>query len=109
MAKWADYYISQVRYNPTGHIDYVTVSAELDGKKLVDSSVLTRTEILDALKSGTTFVTIYMENNKWQKGASLKRIKVDKNYYIKIIPDNTNKDNLGKLKVLISVGRIHGK
>ena len=109
MSKWADYCISHVRYNSAGtHIDQVTVRTDIDDK-LTDSIILSRTEVLNALKSGSTFITVYKEDNMWQKGAFVKLIKVDGTYYIKTVLNKLKKDNLGKLTVLSNVGRLHGK
>jgi hypothetical protein len=98
MVKWADYQITSVRYNKEEtHVIMVLAHADFDDK-FGDSSIWGRHEVLEALNSRTTFITVtYDENNKPIKGALIEPVKIDDKYYIKTIPDNTKKDNLGGL------------
>lgn len=97
MAKWADYCISNVRYNTKKtHIEQVKVYED-NGNKLVNPSAWTRSKVLQNLNAGKTFVTVTIENNSWQKGAMVKKVTIRGTDYIKTVKDSTEKDNLGKL------------
>ena len=97
-AKWADYLISAVRYNPAGtHIDEVL--AHEDRGETVGSGIsANRAEVVRALEIGTTFMTIFMgPDSRWIKGASVGTVTIEGEKYIRTDADRTKKDNLDRL------------
>ncbi len=98
MAKWADYCISAVQYD-SNHTHIVKVKVREDqGEKLGPEGVWTREQVVSSIDSGSTFVTILMgPDNKWNKGAAVKIIVVDKVKYIRTDGNSKKADNLGEL------------
>ena len=96
--KWSDYLISAVRYNATGsHIDEVRVHVD-NGDTVGSGTSKTRDTVISQLSAGTTFATIYKNSDgKWNLGASVEIVTIEGTKYIKTVPDNTKKDNLGDL------------
>lgn len=98
MDKWADYCISNVRYDsPITHIEQVKVRQDL-GDSLGVPSTWDKDDVLDTLRNNESFCTITDgSNNKWEKGAKVEIITINGTDYIKTVKDSTEKDNLGKL------------
>lgn len=98
MAKWADYLISAVRYNSDHtHIDEVKVHEDKDDK-VGEAKVYLRQTVVDAINSGTTFVTIYKgAKGKWNKGQEVFVIKVNGVSYLKTVDNGKEEDNLENL------------
>ncbi len=98
MAKWADYGISAVRYN-NAHTHIDLVRAQLDnGENFGVAGEYPRADIVDAIKKGTTFVTIFKgTTGNWQKGQSVYVIKVNGTEYIKTVDNGKAADNLENL------------
>jgi hypothetical protein len=97
MEKWADYLISAVKYNdPKTHIIAVKAYPDL-GDKLGTEEHLSRQQVVQGIKSGTTYMTIFKGNNGWQKGQLVEVVVINRQEFIKTIKDNTERDNLDKL------------
>lgn len=98
MDKWADYCISEVRYNSSNtHIEQVKVRQDL-GNKLGSPSIWGREDVLDSLRNNESFCTVTLGNdNKWNQGASVKKVTISGNDYIKTKKDSSEEDNLGEL------------
>lgn len=98
MQKWADYLISAVRYN-SEHTHIVQVAVHPDNGDTVGArSVLTRQEVISAIKNGYTFCTIYKDgSDKWQQGQKVIIIKVNGVDYIKTTDNGKASDNLENL------------
>lgn len=98
MAKWADKIIYSVRYNQKHtHIDQVKC-AEDKGDNLGSEEILSRQQVVSALKSGKTFCTATKnQNGKWAKGALVEIFPVQGQEFIKTKADNTPTDNLENL------------
>ena len=96
--KWADYLISAVRYNQADtHIVAVLVHPD-NGDTFGDGSPETRKYVLEQIKAGSSFVTIFATNDsKFKLGARVEIVTIDSTEYIKTVPDETRKDNLGSL------------
>jgi hypothetical protein len=95
--KWADYLISQVRYNSAGtHIEKAMSHVD-NGDSVGVGTEVTRQTVVTRLESGSTYATITKSDGKWHKGASVYVITVEGVKYIKTVADNTKKDNLGDL------------
>ncbi|HSX42913.1 MAG TPA: DUF3892 domain-containing protein [Candidatus Saccharimonadales bacterium] len=99
MAKWADYLISEVRFNSAGtHIDKVRVHTDTGEEVSGTTEDMTRQTVIDYLDSGKTFVTIYKnDDGSWKKGASVGIVTIKGTRYIKTHSDGTEKDNLDEL------------
>ena len=98
MAKWADYGISAVRYNVARtHIDVLQLRPD-NGETIGSAENHARSAVIDAIKKGTTFVTILSgTDGKWQKGQSVYIIKVNGVEYIKTVDNGRASDNLENL------------
>ena len=98
MAKWADYCISAVRYN-TEHTHIVKAKVHTDGGETIGSaSEWMRSEVVDAIGRGKTFVTITRTSEgKWNKGEDVRVVTVNGVKYIRTDANSKASDNLGNL------------
>ena len=97
MAKWADYLISAVRYGTDPkHITHLKVHEDKDEEVGVGKEY-PRSDVVDAINKGTSFVTIFMKNEKWQKGQKVFVIKVGGKSYLKTVDNKKEEDNLENL------------
>lgn len=80
MNKWADYLISAMRItqNPNNRlIAYFKVHKD-KGECIGAGTTWTEDEVLEAIKKGNSFITIYKENNgRWKKGSGVQQILFD--------------------------------
>ena len=98
MEKWADYGISAVKFNYAHtHIDKVRVHPD-NGETIGASVEHARTDIVNAIKKGSTFVTILKgDDGKWKKGQPVYIIKINGIGYIKTVDNGKAADNLDNL------------
>jgi len=98
MAKWADYCISAVRYNPERtHIVKVKVHIN-SGDTIGTATEWTRSEVVTVIGAGKTFVTITRTTDgKWNKGEDVRIIIVNGVKYIRTDANSKASDNLGNL------------
>jgi hypothetical protein len=98
LAKWADYCISAVRYNPEhAHIVKVRVCPDLVDK-LGNFSEMARSDVVNAIERGNSFVTIYASaDGKWKKGEDVRIIIVSGVKYLRTDANSKAADNLGNL------------
>jgi hypothetical protein len=97
MSKWADYGISAVRYNARHtHIDRVRAHPD-NGDSIGAPAEYERAVIVKAIHDGVSFVTIFMQDGKWQKGQPVYIIKVNGVEYIKTVDNGLERDNLENL------------
>lgn len=97
MDKWADYGISAVKYNSEHtHIERVRIHPD-KGDKIGESTEHSREAIIDAIKQGTTFVTIVKGSDGWRKGQPVYIIKVGGTEFIKTVDNGLESDNLENL------------
>ncbi|HSG74209.1 MAG TPA: hypothetical protein VLA01_03325 [Nitrosopumilaceae archaeon] len=98
MVKWAEYLISEVRYNPDHHkILQVKQHQDLDGEvgegEIVDMSV-----VASNLKKGKSYMTIHNGSSEtWKRGEKIRGFQIDGEYHIRIDKNKVNQDNLGML------------
>ncbi|MCL1090307.1 MULTISPECIES: DUF3892 domain-containing protein [Shewanella] len=98
MSKWADYLISAVRYNSEhSHIEQLKAHEDKDDK-VVEGTTYSRQAIVDAINTGTTFLTIY-KNGKgnYDKGQKVYVINVNGTGYLKTVDNKKEDDNLENL------------
>ena len=98
MAKWADYLISAVRYNDD-HTHIIMVKQRIDkGNEVGSPNEVSRLDVVTNLKNNYSYMTIYQSNeDKWKRGEEVRIIKVGNSEFITTDPNETKKDNLGKL------------
>lgn len=98
MAKWADYGISAVRFNGAHtHIDRVRVHRD-NGDTIGEGTEYARANIVNSIKNGTTFVTIFKGNDgNWKKGQPVYIIVINGTEYIKTVDNGKAVDNLDNL------------
>jgi hypothetical protein len=98
MAKWADYLISAVRYNQE-HTHIIQLKAHEDqGDKVGPGKIYERQTIVNAIRGGTTFVTIYKnKEGTWSKGEDVIIINVNGVDYLKTEDNGKEEDNLENL------------
>jgi hypothetical protein len=97
LAKWADYLISKVRYNEQ-HTRIIKVIQHLDNDASVGGGTeVTRLDVVDNLKKGKTYCTIYWNNTQWSKGDNVIPYKKDGEYFIRTDGNKIEQDNLGNL------------
>lgn len=97
MTKWANYLISAVKYDDDHkHITHLKVHED-KGDKVGERQSYSRQKVVDAINSGTTFITIYKENKTWQKGQKVFVIEVNGVSYLKTVDNKKEEDNLENL------------
>ena len=98
MAQWADYLISEVRYNSDHtHIDQVKAHKD-NGESVGESKIYSRQTIVDAINKDTTFVTVYKNSEgNLDKGQKVFVIKVNSTSYLKTVDNDKEEDNLENL------------
>jgi len=99
MDKWADYLISEVKFNNRDtHIVSVKV-CEDNGDKVGSPVVKSRQWVVDRIDEKFTFETIFKSptNGKWERGAKVHIVTVEGVRYIKTRADSTKADNLDDL------------
>jgi hypothetical protein len=98
LAKWADYCISEVRFNAKHtHIDRVRRHPD-NGDSLGSASEIARQTVVDDLADGKTYITIFKDDDgKWKRGKTVFTVKINGVEYIKTVADQTTKDNLDEL------------
>lgn len=97
MAKWADYAITAVRYD-TNHTYISKCQIREDkGDKLDTPIDYSRQSIVNAIKAGSTFVTAFIKDSNWTKGADVAIYNIDGTDYLRTDKNRTPKDNLENL------------
>ena len=97
MAKWADYGISQVRYNQARtHIEKVKVHVD-GGETIGAASEWSRSQVVSAIENGKTFVTILKGSEGWKKGQDVHLVTVNGTKYIRTDRNSRASDNLENL------------
>jgi len=98
MGKWADYLISAVRYN-NDNTHIIMAKQRIDkGDKVSPPVEVSRLDVVTNLKNNYSYMTIYKnENKKWKMGEDVRIKQVGNSEFITTDPNETKKDNLGKL------------
>ena len=98
MSKWADYLISEVRFNTAGtHIDKVRTHVD-NGESVGPAVDIDRVTAVSRIEAGYTFETIYKgDDGKWKRGRRVKIVVINGTKYIKTYDDSTTRDNLDDL------------
>ena len=95
---WADFGISQVRYNP-GHTHIDKALAHPDtGSAFSPPTKMARQDVIVAIRAGLSFITITKDaDGKWAKGQPVYVIRINGVEYIKTVDNREERDNLGCL------------
>jgi hypothetical protein len=98
MPKWADFLVMRVRYNSEGtHIDAVQMCEDL-GDKCGELKVYNRSVVANAIKDGTTVLTVTgIGTESLKKGKPVRRILVNGVYYLRTDANEKEADNLENL------------
>jgi len=98
MEEWTDYGISKVRYNEERtHIVKVKVHED-KGDSIGGAEEWLRNQVVSAIESGKTFVTILEGNEgKWRKGQDVHIIIVNGIKYIRTDKNRKASDNFENL------------
>lgn len=98
MTKWADFVIPKVKYN-RDHTQIVEVETRADSGDAISASPqrVLRQEVVSAILRGTTFVTAYLRDGKWQKGEEVRVVTIHGERFIRTDSNSTKADNLGSL------------
>ncbi|MBI5869636.1 MAG: DUF3892 domain-containing protein [Actinobacteria bacterium] len=97
MEKWADFGITHVQYNePETHIIKARVREDL-GETFGDPEDVLRENVIAALETGVTLVTIIKKDKQWQKGSDVEIINVNGKKYIRTDANRQENDNLENL------------
>jgi hypothetical protein len=96
--KLADYYITEVRYNPE-HAHIVKVKLHPDSSGTVGSEYeWTRTDVVNALQNSKSFITILKNGTtQWRKGEDVRVVTINGTKYIRTDANSKDSDNLGNL------------
>lgn len=93
-----DYYISHVRYN-TERTHIVKVRAYPNsGSQLGNPAEWARTEVVNAIGRGQTFMTMYKgADGQWKQGEDVRIVTIGGVKYIRTDNNSKAADNLGNL------------
>lgn len=100
MARWADYGISEVRYNSDRtHIEKVKVHLIIGTDNIVGTAnEWSREQVIANIKNGKTFVTILRKSYvSWEKGQDVHIVTVNGVEYIRTDQNRQTADNLENL------------
>lgn len=100
MASTPDYFISAIRMNDAGcHIEYLATHKNLNGE-VGEKQVMTRMQVVEAIKNFTTFKAIYAEGcDGWRIGQRVYIVHIHGCEFLKTAPDDTSDDNLDSLPI----------
>ena len=97
MMKWADFVITDVRYNED-NTRIVQVKRRTDnGDKLVNPEIKIRAVVVDSINKGYSYVTGRYVNNQWKRGDDVIAYALGGEYFIRTDGNKTKSDNLGEL------------
>ena len=98
MAKWADYGISEVRYDLAENHIVAVMCHEDTGDSIAAGVEITRATVVTRIESGKTFVTIRKNSEgKYVRGEDVRVVEIDGAKYIRTDANKTKADNLGTL------------
>jgi len=97
MAKWADYVITGVRYDKDGERITAVEVRRHTGTHLVEPSIWSRVQVIQIIDKGYTFVTSYLHDGSWRKGADVHVVTIGRERFLRTDKNKTKKDNLGEL------------
>jgi hypothetical protein len=97
MEKWADYVITCVTYDKD-HERIISCGVRVDNGDTIGPEVKQDRETIAKNLEKFTYITAYEgEENKWKKGDTVIKYKIDDTYFIRTDGNKVKSDNLGKL------------
>ncbi len=96
MARWADYLISEVTYDPKHRIRYATRHKDTE-EGIMGPEVADRDAIVDDLKDGVSYCTIISGLDKWVLGEKVRFHYVRGHKVIRIDNNKVTFDHLGQI------------
>ena len=102
MKKWADYLISEVRYDSKNLISTAIRHQDTD-LGITLGEPIDRLTITSDIKNGLSYITIYNGINSWKKGHKIQTFSIAGIPYLRIDENKVKLDYLGDLPELLLV------
>ena len=96
MTKWADYLISEVRYDKNHLIEEVKLHTDDEGV-ISEPKIVDRSQIFHNVKSGKTYRTIFRSLKGWKPGDLINVLRVSGDHFIRIDKNKVDRDFLGSI------------
>lgn len=93
MAQWAEYLVSQASYDKNRKLQKIKQHKDT-GEIVDDGQIVERDTLIENLKNGAKYMTIFSTKSTWKLGDKINLVKVDGEYYIRTDTNKTNFDNL---------------
>ena len=96
MAKWANYLISAVSYDPERQI--ISLKRHEDfGDKIGPGEIIDKASVASHIANGVSYMTIYSTKSNWKLGEKIRLSRVDNHYSLRIDDNKVKHDYLGPL------------
>ncbi len=96
MKKWANYLISEVRYDQNHLISMAKIHE--DAKTGISNACLVdRIKISSDIANGLSYITIYNNISTWKKGNKIHFFRIHGQPYVRIDENRVNQDYLGDI------------
>ena len=96
MKKWADYLISEVRYDQN-HLILMAKRHEDTKNGISTGDLVDRIKISSDIASGLNYNTIYNHISTWKNGYKINFFRIHGEPFLRIDENKVNQDNLGDL------------
>lgn len=93
MVKWADYLVSQASYDSNRRLSKIRQHKD-SGEVIDDGQIIDRDTLIENLKNGTKYMTIFSSNSTWTLGDKITIVKVGGQHYIRTDSNKVDADNL---------------
>ena len=103
MAKWADYLISEVLYDPN-HLILKIKQHNDNGNMITPGEIVDRDTLANNLGHGAKYMTLYNDLGKVRIGKNVKYFRAYEHHYIRIDKNKVTTDDLGDLPRIIEPG-----
>ena len=101
MQKWANYLISEVRYD-SNHLISKAKRHQESEKGIDDGSIVDKTTMASDLHKGLSYITIYNHISTWKRGNEIHLFKINGEPFLRIDKNKVNQDFLGDIPELES-------
>jgi hypothetical protein len=101
MMQWSDFVITAVRHAQHGGITELEVRPD-NGTSIGQGTEWSRAQVIEGIERGTTFVTAFVRDGRWHRGAQVHVVRVGIEKYLRTDRDAIRADNLGALPELPS-------
>ena len=96
MKKWADYLISEVRYDKN-HLISMAKRHEDTETGISNGDLVDRIKISSDIANGLYYITIYNRISTWKKGNKIHFFRIHGQPYLRIDKNKVNQDYLGDI------------